>query len=283
VSFHLMSNDCRLFVARISTRTRTRDLEDLFGRYGRLRDVVIKQGYAFVEYEDGRDAKDASKELDGYKLDGERIAVEFSRRRGDDRERGGGRGRREDRFSDRRPPPRGGGRFTPPHNTDYRLLARNLPARADWKDLKDFFRDAGRVCFTDVRRDRDGTEVGVVEFESQSDLENAIKKLDGSKMHGSALQLINDYKAGASSSARGHSKSRSRSPRRSASPRKSRSRSPRKSGSPSPDRKRSRSPIRKRSRSASPTQKRSPVQNGSRSASPKPSPKRSQSPEKKDE
>lgn len=41
-------SDCRLFVARFSSRTRSRDLEDVFGRYGRLRDVVIKNGYGFV-------------------------------------------------------------------------------------------------------------------------------------------------------------------------------------------------------------------------------------------
>lgn len=42
-----MSNT-RLFVARIARDCRARDLEDLFGRYGRLRDVVVKVGYAFV-------------------------------------------------------------------------------------------------------------------------------------------------------------------------------------------------------------------------------------------
>lgn len=112
------------------------------------------------EFEDGRDARDALKDLDGYRLDGERIVVEMSRkylssprwplrcfsqlcRRGgggyDDRDRGRGRS----------PPRRGGspprhGRFSPPHNTNHRLLARNLPPRADWRDLKDFFREAGR-------------------------------------------------------------------------------------------------------------------------------------------
>ncbi|CAG8542153.1 10080_t:CDS:2 [Paraglomus occultum] len=39
-------------------------------------------GYAFVEFEDPRDADDAVKQLNGYELDGARIAVEWSRRSG---------------------------------------------------------------------------------------------------------------------------------------------------------------------------------------------------------
>lgn len=42
------SGDARLFVARIARDVRARDLEDVFGRFGRLRDVVVKNGYAFV-------------------------------------------------------------------------------------------------------------------------------------------------------------------------------------------------------------------------------------------
>ena len=49
----------------------------------------------------------------------------------------------------------------------------NLPPSASWQDLKDHFRQAGDVIFTDVDR-RGG---GVVEFASRSDQETAISKL----------------------------------------------------------------------------------------------------------
>lgn len=41
-------SETRLFVARLSRDTRNRDLEDLFGDFGRLRDVHVKPGFAFV-------------------------------------------------------------------------------------------------------------------------------------------------------------------------------------------------------------------------------------------
>ncbi|KAJ4895745.1 Serine/arginine-rich splicing factor RS2Z32 [Raphanus sativus] len=69
----------RLYVGRLSSRTRSRDLERLFSRYGRVRDVDMKRDYAFVEFSDPRDADDARYYLDGRDFDGSRITVEASR------------------------------------------------------------------------------------------------------------------------------------------------------------------------------------------------------------
>eukprot|EP00898_Chlorokybus_atmophyticus_P005038 jgi/Chlat1/5535/Chrsp369S08996 len=69
----------RLYVGRLASRTRTRDLEDIFSRYGRLRDVDLKHDFAFVEYNDPRDADDAVYYLHEKEVDGSRISVEFAR------------------------------------------------------------------------------------------------------------------------------------------------------------------------------------------------------------
>ncbi|CAN8279143.1 unnamed protein product [Cochlearia groenlandica] len=69
----------RLYVGHLSSRTRTRDLERLFSRYGRVRDIDMKRDYAFVEFSDPRDADDARHYLDGRDFDGSRITVEASR------------------------------------------------------------------------------------------------------------------------------------------------------------------------------------------------------------
>ncbi|KAK3828822.1 MAG: hypothetical protein J3Q66DRAFT_276033, partial [Benniella sp.] len=54
-----------------------------FEKYGRLVSVELKHGgFAFVEYEDPRDAEDSVNKLNGYELDGNRISVEWSRRSG---------------------------------------------------------------------------------------------------------------------------------------------------------------------------------------------------------
>ncbi|XP_022742361.1 serine/arginine-rich splicing factor RS2Z32-like isoform X1 [Durio zibethinus] len=69
----------RLYVGHLSSRTRSRDLEDMFSRYGRIRDVDMKRDYAFVEFSDPRDADDARYALNGQDLDGSRIIVEFAK------------------------------------------------------------------------------------------------------------------------------------------------------------------------------------------------------------
>ncbi|KAL8480459.1 hypothetical protein ACS0TY_027115 [Phlomoides rotata] len=69
----------RLYVGHLSSRTRSRDLEHVFSRYGRVRDVDMKRDYAFVEFSDPRDADDARYNLDGRDVDGRRIIVEFAK------------------------------------------------------------------------------------------------------------------------------------------------------------------------------------------------------------
>ncbi|XP_022984379.1 serine/arginine-rich splicing factor RS2Z32-like isoform X1 [Cucurbita maxima] len=69
----------RLYVGRLSSRTRSRDLDDLFGRYGRVRDVDMKRDYAFVEFSDPRDADDARYSLNGRDVQGSRIIVEIAK------------------------------------------------------------------------------------------------------------------------------------------------------------------------------------------------------------
>lgn len=58
----------RVYVGNLPPETSERDLEDKFGRFGRLRNVWVARkppGFAFIEYEDARDAEDAVKDLDG--------------------------------------------------------------------------------------------------------------------------------------------------------------------------------------------------------------------------
>ncbi|KAF3545091.1 hypothetical protein DY000_02000091 [Brassica cretica] len=69
----------RLYVGHLSSRTRTRDVERLFSKYGRIRDVDMKRDFAFVDFSDPRDADDARYRLDGRDVDGSRIVVEFAK------------------------------------------------------------------------------------------------------------------------------------------------------------------------------------------------------------
>jgi RNA recognition motif-containing protein len=68
-----------VFVGNLSRRVRRDDLKDTFRDMGRIIEVDIKTGYAFIEFEERRDAEDACKELNGIKMEGERISVEMSK------------------------------------------------------------------------------------------------------------------------------------------------------------------------------------------------------------
>ncbi|KAI8881916.1 RNA-binding domain-containing protein [Backusella circina FSU 941] len=95
------ANPCRLYVGKVSRHVREGDLRDLFSRYGRLRDLSLKNYYAFIEYDNVRDADDAIKYLDGYRLEDERLIVQVAKRstRDLDRDRDYGRDRQRDNNS----------------------------------------------------------------------------------------------------------------------------------------------------------------------------------------
>ncbi|PKU40820.1 serine arginine-rich splicing factor 5 [Limosa lapponica baueri] len=63
---------CRVFIGRLNPAAREKDVERFFKGYGRIRDIDLKRGFGFVEFEDPRDADDAVYELDGKELCSER-------------------------------------------------------------------------------------------------------------------------------------------------------------------------------------------------------------------
>ncbi|KAL3994139.1 RNA recognition motif family protein [Acanthocheilonema viteae] len=100
----------RVYVGRLSYRAHERDIERFFRGYGRITEILLKNGYAFVEFSDRRDAEDAVHDLNGRSLLGDRVIVQNakSRPRGRDmyrermRERSRSRDRRRSRSRDRK-------------------------------------------------------------------------------------------------------------------------------------------------------------------------------------
>ncbi|GAV05048.1 hypothetical protein RvY_15236 [Ramazzottius varieornatus] len=187
-----MSNS-RVYVGNLPPDVRERDIEDVFRKYGRVQhcDLRTNKGppFAFVDFEDKRDAEDAVHGRDGYDLDGYKIRVEFPRAL---RDRDGGRGgnRFGDRngggfggrggYGDRRGGGFGGDRRGGGANlrrSKYRVIISGLPPSGSWQDLKDHLREAGDVCYADVSKDGSG----VAEFMRYEDMKYAIKKLDDTK------------------------------------------------------------------------------------------------------
>ncbi|KAH8548003.1 hypothetical protein BGW37DRAFT_508726 [Umbelopsis sp. PMI_123] len=115
-----------LYVAGFAPRTRARDLGYEFERYGRLvrcdipaQKTPTAKPYAFVEFEDPRDAEDALNDMHGRRIEGHTLTIQWAKSTTGSRWR-------QDRS--RSPPSRYGGRS--PGNGRYRSRSRSLPRKS---------------------------------------------------------------------------------------------------------------------------------------------------------
>ncbi|XP_016511522.2 serine/arginine-rich splicing factor SR30 isoform X2 [Nicotiana tabacum] len=273
-----MSRSSRtIYVGNLPGDIREREVEDLFYKYGPIAHIDLKvpprpPGYAFVEFEEARDADDAIRGRDGYDFDGHRLRVELAH---------GGRGNSSanDRYSGN-----SSGRnhkFGAPKRTEYRVLVTGLPHSASWQDLKDHMRRAGDVCFSQVFREGGGT-TGIVDYTNREDMKYAIKKLDESEFRNAFSRStirVKEHNSRSRSRSRSYSGRKSGSRSRSASRSQSRSKSP-KAKSSKRTRSRSRSVssqphsgLKGRSVSRSPSRSRSPVPSRPKHVSKSPPPR----------
>ncbi|CAG2180752.1 unnamed protein product [Oppiella nova] len=129
--------DCKVYVGELGANGTRHELEEAFRSYGSVRNVWVATnppGFAFVMFDDPRDAKDACRGLDGKTICGRRVRVEMSTGktrhdgkgyggRGGDRYGGGGGGGGGFRGG----PPRG------PPRRDYSRDSRRDDFRDDYK------------------------------------------------------------------------------------------------------------------------------------------------------
>ncbi|KAG6383846.1 hypothetical protein SASPL_156383 [Salvia splendens] len=165
-----MSRSSRtLYVGNLPGDVREREVEDIFYKYGPIVHIDLKipprpPGYAFVEFEESRDAEDAIRGRDGYDFDGHRLRVELAH---------GGRGNSS--LTDRRTESRGP-RGGVSRRSDYRVLVTSLPHSASWQDLKDHMRRAGDVCFSQVFHEGSG-KTGIVDYTNSDDMKYAVSHI----------------------------------------------------------------------------------------------------------
>jgi len=118
---------CRVYIGGLPSDTRVSDIERFFKNYARRIDILLKRGFAFIEFDDYRDADDAIHDLNGKELLGTRITVEHAR---GPRREGGGRGggrdgdRRRAMWVDK---------YGPPTRTKYRVIVENLSTKMSWQ------------------------------------------------------------------------------------------------------------------------------------------------------
>ncbi|XP_037548492.1 serine/arginine-rich splicing factor 9 [Nematolebias whitei] len=196
----------RIYVGNLPVDVTERDVEDLFFKYGKIREIEMKNNrgiipFAFVTFEDPRDADDAVYGRNGYEYGNTKLRVEYPR------------------ANTGKPGPMGGnaggggggrGRFGPPtRRSEFRVMVSGLPSTGSWQDLKDHMREAGDVCFADVQRDGEG----VVEYLRKEDMEYAMRRLDRTEFrsHQGETSYIRVYEERGGATWGGQSRSRSRS------------------------------------------------------------------------
>eukprot|EP00607_Mallomonas_marina_P002398 CAMPEP_0182428140 /NCGR_PEP_ID=MMETSP1167-20130531/21054_1 /TAXON_ID=2988 /ORGANISM="Mallomonas Sp, Strain CCMP3275" /LENGTH=241 /DNA_ID=CAMNT_0024610839 /DNA_START=109 /DNA_END=835 /DNA_ORIENTATION=+ len=160
----------QVYIGNLDVDASVNDLHKDFDRYGRIRDIWVARkppGFAFIEYEDERDASDAVQDMNGRWILDKRIRVEISRR-----------GRPGERRND---VPR-----APPRRTDYRVRVSGLSGSVGWRDLKDMLREVADPAFVDVFGNGDG----IAEFFAESDVDRVIRKLDDTRFMGNYIRIV---------------------------------------------------------------------------------------------
>eukprot|EP00598_Pedospumella_elongata_P011387 CAMPEP_0184995388 /NCGR_PEP_ID=MMETSP1098-20130426/52673_1 /TAXON_ID=89044 /ORGANISM="Spumella elongata, Strain CCAP 955/1" /LENGTH=78 /DNA_ID=CAMNT_0027521651 /DNA_START=26 /DNA_END=258 /DNA_ORIENTATION=+ len=74
-----------IYVGNLDVDATVRDLHSELDRYGKIKDIWIARnppGFAFVEFEDGNEAKEAVRGTDGRTIMKNKVRVEISKRAG---------------------------------------------------------------------------------------------------------------------------------------------------------------------------------------------------------
>ena len=72
----------RIFIGGLPEDASRTDLERDFDSFGRIKDIWVARnppGFGFIIFDDARDAEDAVREMDGKRLCGSKVRVEFAR------------------------------------------------------------------------------------------------------------------------------------------------------------------------------------------------------------
>ena len=74
----MSSKNNQIFIAKLSPKVREKDLEQNFSKYGKINNILLKVGYAFIEYDSYKDAEEAVGKMDGKTMEGQKIVVEHA-------------------------------------------------------------------------------------------------------------------------------------------------------------------------------------------------------------
>ncbi|XP_066388906.1 serine/arginine-rich splicing factor RS31-like [Miscanthus floridulus] len=147
-----------VFCGNFDHDTRQYDLERLFSKYGPISRIDMKIGYAFIYFEDERDAEDAIRRLDNvsFGYDRRRLSVEWSRQV--------------------EPVPKSRDRPTGDVKPTRTLFVINFdPMRTKIQDIERHFEPYGKIANIRIRRN-----FAFVQYETQEEASAAVKNTNKS-------------------------------------------------------------------------------------------------------
>ena len=186
----------RVFVGNMKYETTWQQLKDHFGAAGNVVHARVmenrtgrSQGCGVVEFSSVQDAQNAIATLHDSELDGRKLLV------------------REDREDGQKPQPTQQKKKRDRGSDDVvvvgkKLYVGNLNYQTTWQQLKDHFKDCGKVVRADVNRG-----YGTVEFEKAADAAAAISRKSNTELDGRKINVREDREASKPSQARKRAKS----------------------------------------------------------------------------
>ncbi|KAF5320965.1 hypothetical protein D9619_000452 [Psilocybe cf. subviscida] len=193
----------RLYLRGLPPNATKEQLGKLLSSYGLITEVKLLPYCAFVQFESAEDATRALEAYNKTDLLGKRVVIEYAHPMRRDMPS----------ISSANTPPRSTTR--PSRSTRHPVVVLNLPRDIGWKELKDFGRSSGAlVSFCDL--DRVHTDRGFIEFFSREDAKRAVEVLNGQRLSGQRVRVVDhqEWMAYYGAYGRGTDRGRSRSPRR---------------------------------------------------------------------
>ncbi|XP_064401497.1 insulin-like growth factor 2 mRNA-binding protein 2 isoform X2 [Halichondria panicea] len=136
----------QLYVGNLSTEGDEKSIKSLFGRYGTVREVLMKNGYAFVELDNPVSADEAMRELNGSDILGHPMIVEPAH---------------QQRPSARRKSPCG------------RVEVTEIPPHLTVQNLEGMFTQLGQVHKMEIEEGEYGIRKVVITYETQEQAQKA--------------------------------------------------------------------------------------------------------------
>jgi len=175
----------RVYIGNINYEVKEEELRGLFDQYGAITNISYKQGYAFIDFQDARDAQEAIAKMDGYSLAGRRMTVEHSKDASE--------------IAARPPRDRDDYRYRPAHREDYRadtrgnfhggggnsrnpnsselatknLFVANIPDGLSEAEVQDHFSKYGKVLTVKFLPQKSDTKAAFVDFDHVDDAREA--------------------------------------------------------------------------------------------------------------